>query len=80
MPPQRLLSIHTKQRRTLFFSSLASSILGPVDPSFPGDYEVAYWTDAWKIVCTNYIDQMISQGYDGAFFDVVDECETAGLS
>jgi uncharacterized protein (TIGR01370 family) len=60
-----------------YFSSLPSSILGPVDPSWPGDYQVAYWTDAWKTVCTNYIDQMMSLGYGGAFFDVVDECETA---
>ena len=60
-----------------YFSSLPSSVLGPVDPSWPGDYQVAYWTDAWKTVCVNYIDQMISLGYGGAYFDVVDECETA---
>jgi cysteinyl-tRNA synthetase len=60
-----------------YWSSLPSSALGPVDPDWPGDYQVAYWTDAWKAVYTNYIDQMISLGYQGAYFDVVDECETA---
>ena len=60
-----------------YFSSLPKSALGPVDPSWPGNYEVAYWTDAWKTASTNYIDQMISLGYNGAYFDVVDECETA---
>lgn len=59
-----------------YFPSLPSSVLGPVDPSWPGDFEVAYWTAAWKTVCTNYIDQMIALGYGGAFFDVVCECET----
>ena len=60
-----------------YFSSLPTSILGPVDPSWPGDYQVAYWTVAWQTVATNYIDQMITQGYGGAFLDVVDECETS---
>jgi cysteinyl-tRNA synthetase, unknown class len=60
-----------------YFSSLPSSILGPVDPSWPGDYQVAYWTSTWKSVCTNYIDQMITLGYGGAFFDVVDAYQTS---
>jgi uncharacterized protein (TIGR01370 family) len=60
-----------------YFSSLPESVLGPVDPSWPGDYEVAYWTPTWWTVCTNYIDQMITLGYQGAFLDVVGECETS---
>jgi cysteinyl-tRNA synthetase len=60
-----------------YFSSLPSSVLGPVDPGWPGDYQVAYWTDAWKTVSTNYVDQMIALGYRGAFFDVVSESETS---
>src|SRR4051794_37057843 len=60
-----------------YWSSLPSSIIGPVDPNWPGDYQVAYWTAEWKIIATNHIDQMISLGYQGAYFDVVDECETA---
>lgn len=60
-----------------YFSTIPSSSLGPVDPSWPGDYEVAYWTDGWKTVSTNYINQMISLGYKGAYFDVVDECESS---
>jgi cysteinyl-tRNA synthetase, unknown class len=60
-----------------YFSSLPSSILGPVDPSWPGDYQVEYWSSAWKTVCTNYIDQMLTLGYGGAYFDVVDAYQTA---
>jgi uncharacterized protein (TIGR01370 family) len=60
-----------------YFSTLPSSVLGPVDPDWPGDYQVAYWSSAWKAVATAYVDQMIKLGYDGAFLDVVDECETA---
>jgi cysteinyl-tRNA synthetase len=60
-----------------YFSSLPSSILGPADPSWPGDYQLEYWSSAWKTVCTNSIDQMITLGYGGAYFDVVSACETA---
>jgi endo-alpha-1,4-polygalactosaminidase (GH114 family) len=59
-----------------YFASLPKSAIGPVDPSWPGDYQVAYWTPAWKAVCTSYIDQMIAHGYAGAYFDVVDVCES----
>jgi len=69
-------SIGEAENYRSYFASLPKSALGPVDPSWPGDYEVAYWTDAWKTVSTNYIDQMLSLGYEGAYFDVVDECET----
>jgi cysteinyl-tRNA synthetase, unknown class len=58
-----------------YFSSLPSSVLGPQDPSWPGDYQVAYWTPTWLTVSENYIQTMINQGYNGAFFDVVDEAE-----
>jgi cysteinyl-tRNA synthetase len=59
-----------------YYSSLPKSAIGPVDPSWPGNYLVAYWTPAWKAVCTSYIDQMIALGYGGAYFDVVDVSES----
>lgn len=69
-------SIGEAENYRSYFSSLPSSVLGPVDPSWPGNYEVAYWTAAWKTVAINYVDQMLSLGYKGAYFDVVDEAET----
>jgi cysteinyl-tRNA synthetase, unknown class len=60
-----------------YWSSLPSTVLGPQDPSWPGDYQVAYWTPQWLTVSENYIQTMINQGYKGAFFDVVDEAETS---
>src|SRR5215469_687944 len=68
-------SIGEAENYRSYFSSLPSSVLGPQDPSWPGDYQVAYWTPAWLTVSENYIQTMINQGYNGAFFDVVDEAE-----
>ncbi|MGE0418515.1 MAG: endo alpha-1,4 polygalactosaminidase [Acetobacteraceae bacterium] len=60
-----------------YFASLPKSAIGPVDPDWPGNYQVAYWTDAWKAVCIDYIDRMLSLGYEGAYFDVVCEYDTS---
>jgi cysteinyl-tRNA synthetase, unknown class len=69
------MSIGEASNFRAYFSTLPKSVLGPQDPNWPGSYQVAYWTDAWKSVCTAYIDKMIAAGFNGAFFDVVDEYE-----
>ena len=55
-----------------YFQSLSKSIIGPVDPNWPGNFYVAYWTPEWKAVAQKAIDGMISAGYDGIYFDVLD--------
>ncbi len=70
-------SIGEAENYRSYWSTLPSSVLGPQDPSWPGDYQVAYWTPQWLTVSENYIQTMINQGYNGAYFDVVDEAEQA---
>ncbi len=70
-------SIGEAENYRSYFSSLPSSVLGPVDPAWPGDYEVAYWSPQWLTVSENYIQTMINQGYNGAYFDVVGEAFTS---
>ena len=48
-----------------YFKTLPKSIIGPENPNFEGNFEVAYWTAQWKAVAYKYIDQIISLGYDG---------------
>jgi cysteinyl-tRNA synthetase, unknown class len=60
-----------------YFSTLSKSIIGPQDPSWPGDYQVAFWTPEWKAVAEKAIDQMVSAGYNGIYLDVVDEYQLA---
>jgi cysteinyl-tRNA synthetase len=56
-----------------YFNSIPKSIIGPENPQWQGDYQVAYWTQEWRTVATAYIDKVIAAGYDGVYFDVVDE-------
>jgi len=60
-----------------YFQSLSKSVLGPLDPNWAGDYQVAFWTPEWKAVAQKAIDNMISAGYNGIFFDMVDAYQTS---
>jgi len=59
--------------RDYWNAALAAGIVGPVDPDWPGNFEVAFWSSAWLDICYDYCDRMIAHGYDGIYFDVVDE-------
>jgi cysteinyl-tRNA synthetase len=56
-----------------YFNTIPKSAIGPENPQWPGDYQVAYWTQEWRNVATAYLDKVIAAGYDGIYFDVVDE-------
>ncbi|GJD52646.1 hypothetical protein OPKNFCMD_5412 [Methylobacterium crusticola] len=56
-----------------YWNTIPKSAIGPVDPNWKGNYEVKYWTDEWKTIAKREIDKIVSMGYDGAYFDVVDE-------
>ncbi|GEP05299.1 endo alpha-1,4 polygalactosaminidase [Methylobacterium oxalidis] len=60
-----------------YFKTIPSAALGPENPQWKGNYEVAFWTPEWKAVATAYIDRMLAAGYDGVYFDVVDEYQTS---
>ncbi|MGE7417623.1 endo alpha-1,4 polygalactosaminidase [Methylobacterium tarhaniae] len=66
-------SIGEAENYRSYWSTIPKSAIGPVDPNWPGNYEVKYWTDEWKSVAKTEIDKMLAAGYDGAYFDVVDE-------
>ena len=67
------LSVGEAETYRDYFASIPPTALGPEDPNFPGSFQVAYWTDAWRSVTSGIIDKMIALGFDGAVFDVVDE-------
>ncbi len=60
-----------------YFSTIPAEAIGPENPQWPGNYEVAFWTQAWRDVATAYIDRVIAAGFDGIYLDVVDEYQQA---
>jgi cysteinyl-tRNA synthetase len=55
----------------LFSSGSPPSWFGNQNPGYPGLYTVQYWNPNWEPVVFATIDQVIAQGYDGIFLDVL---------
>ena len=60
-----------------YYATIPGAAIGPENPQWKGNFEVAYWTPEWKQVAVAYIDKMITAGYDGVYFDVVDAYQNA---
>jgi cysteinyl-tRNA synthetase, unknown class len=60
-----------------YFNTLSPGMTGPVNPDWPGNFQVAYWTTEWRTICFDYCDRMIAHGFDGMYMDVVDEYNLA---
>lgn len=58
-------------------TSAAPAWLGPVNPDWPESRKVRYWDPAWQAIIFNdersgWLDQIVAQGFDGAYLDIVD--------
>ena len=55
----------------------APSFLGPVNPDWTESRKVRFWQPAWRDLMfnarrTGYVDQIVGQGFDAAYLDIVD--------
>jgi cysteinyl-tRNA synthetase, unknown class len=50
----------------------APEFLLPVNPGWSGNYRVKYWHAAWQKIIMRYIDEILLQGFDGLYLDIVD--------
>jgi len=46
--------------------------LGRENPEWQGNYKVKYWHPDWQDIVVSYLDQIIDQGFDGIYMDIVD--------
>lgn len=58
-------------------SATAPSWLGPVNPDFTESRKVRYWDAGWQDEIfndakTGWLDQIVTQGFDGAYLDIID--------
>ena len=56
----------------------APAWLGPVNPDWAGNYTVHYWDPAWQAIILKRVDEIVAQGFDGVYLDLVDAFETWG--
>jgi cysteinyl-tRNA synthetase len=53
----------------------APSFLNTENPDWPGNYRVRYWQPAWQEIILRQVDQILAQGFDGIYLDIVDAFE-----
>ncbi|MEK6235333.1 MAG: endo alpha-1,4 polygalactosaminidase, partial [Planctomycetales bacterium] len=53
----------------------APSFLLQENPEWKGNYKVKYWKPAWQAIVLNNLDEILEQGFDGAWLDLVDAFE-----
>ncbi len=46
--------------------------LGAENPDWAGNFEVKYWYPEWQQIVFDYVDTIISQGFDGIYLDIID--------
>ncbi len=49
-----------------------AEFLMPENPKWEGNFKVKYWNDEWQKIILTYLDEIIEQGFDGIFLDIVD--------
>lgn len=42
------------------------------NPDWPGNYKVRYWDKSWQGIIEEKLKQIVTQGYNGVYFDIVD--------
>jgi len=53
----------------------APSFLETVNPDWEGNYRVRYWDSQWQAIILRYLDDIVAQGFDGVYLDIVDAFE-----
>ena len=56
-------------------TALAPSWLGSVNPDWKGNYRVKYWQAGWQTIIRAVADNIMAQGFDGLYLDIVDGFE-----
>lgn len=54
----------------------APAWLAAENPEWKGNYRVKYWDAQWQALALEALDAAVSQGFDGAYLDLVDAFET----
>ncbi len=56
-------------------TSAAPEWLGPENPNWKGNYQVKYWLGGWQSIILASLDQIMANGFDGVYLDIVDGFE-----
>lgn len=69
------LSIGEAEDYRGYFASLKKDhahILAEENPDWPGNFKVRYWEEAWQTIILHRVSEIVEEGYDGLYLDIVD--------
>ncbi len=55
-----------------FYWNKYAGYLDSENPEWKGNYKVRYWDTVWQKTILSYIAEIIDQGFDGIYLDIVD--------
>ncbi len=53
----------------------APAFLNLENPDWKGNYRVRYWQPQWQTIMLQAVDEVVAQGFDGIYLDIVDAFE-----
>ena len=53
----------------------APRFLNTENPDWEGNYKVKYWHQQWQEIILNEVQQIVAQGFDGVYLDIIDGFE-----
>ena len=54
------------------FQTAPPDFLDDVNPNFPDNIKVRYWDPDWQAIVFDLVDQMVEQGFNGLYMDIID--------
>lgn len=66
------LSIGEAEDYRPYFNKMDKDLILNENKSWEGNFTVKYWEFAWQKQILKYLDQIISQGFDGVYLDIID--------
>lgn len=66
------LSIGEAESYRPYFKNLNKDLILEENKNWDGNYTVRFWKEQWQQIIEVYLDQIMKQGFDGVYLDIVD--------
>lgn len=66
------LSIGEAESYRPYFSKLNKNLLLAENKNWDGNFTVKFWKKKWRKIIDQYLQQIMNQGFDGVYLDIVD--------
>jgi len=69
------LSVAEAEEVRFYYAGLPKDLKGRQVEAFPDNHTVNYWDMRWQQIILQYLDRILTQGFDGVYLDTIDVFE-----